>query len=700
MLYVSVFLLGFAESLPFIGLLFPGAILFLLAGAILWIHDGNVLGAMLLAAIGSMIGDIVSFEYGRRRNRAYARRKLLLAQIARADVFLKRHAHLGILLGRLRGALRPMVSLSSGRAGARRLTYYPQAALGIVLRVSLCIMSGYTAMIALRTAFLWIARSESFLLALLLTILLAFGLWKWAVRRGKRALTIFTSLVHTSVQDALRQRNVKRWMRRHPWIERRVRRGVAPRGFFGLTFTLIVLAIAECVVLLWHIAFNYLTNGPLVTLDMNTANLILAFRNPELLRGFYAITLLGGDQMVLGVATLFTLVLWLKRNNILVFTLWLNLALTTIATWEAKLLFARARPGALYASMTEFFYAFPSAHAAYAVSLYGFTAWIALRGRGSWRRKMSILFGATTCVLLIDMSRVYLGVHYVSDVLAGNLLGIITLLLSICVGEWLKHRRLAVGDNVSSRTFNVMTVSCIALACGLILTIRFPSGTASILAAPDIPVQTADMPTLLKRNSLPQFTETLTGARQEPISLMIVAPSQECIQEQFAKAGWAGADALSPMSLYRGLRTAILNEPYPTAPMTPSFYDGKPHDVGLQKSTQEPTVRIRHHARLWPTPLVTPAGRIFVGTASLDTNIKWGGWKIGLTHAIDPNIDEERDGIALDLFRSGVLASDDLLPFVGPIIGKNFTGDTFTTDGKIAVLELKPCREGSRAVRQ
>lgn len=85
-----------------------------------------------------------------------------------------------------------------------------------------------------------------------------------------------------------------------------------------------------------------------------------------------------------------------------------------------KEIFHRARPEAIFAHLG---YSFPSGHAFAAVGLYGmFAYWL---GRSaSLNRRVAIWLGAALLILLIGFSRIYLCVHYASDVLAGFAAGL------------------------------------------------------------------------------------------------------------------------------------------------------------------------------------------------------------------------------------------------------------------------------------
>ncbi|HEU5218085.1 MAG TPA: phosphatase PAP2 family protein [Gemmatimonadales bacterium] len=84
-----------------------------------------------------------------------------------------------------------------------------------------------------------------------------------------------------------------------------------------------------------------------------------------------------------------------------------------------KLVFARARPDLASAAAVGHWYSFPSGHAMESFIVYGAMAFITLRQPWPWKVDSAVLALVVTMVILIGLSRVYLGVHWLSDIAGG-----------------------------------------------------------------------------------------------------------------------------------------------------------------------------------------------------------------------------------------------------------------------------------------
>ena len=145
---------------------------------------------------------------------------------------------------------------------------------------------------------------------------------------------------------------------------------------------------------------------------------------PLLTAFFRIITEAGNLVTVSFITTVVVSYFLLRRRTEVAVALLGAFAGVTITVALLKFGINRARPDALGALMVEHFSSFPSLHAALAVSVYGVLAHI---GRGRLRTDAGVFTLNAfffVLVLLIGVSRIYLGVHYFSDVLGGYFVGL------------------------------------------------------------------------------------------------------------------------------------------------------------------------------------------------------------------------------------------------------------------------------------
>ncbi|HEY7237326.1 MAG TPA: phosphatase PAP2 family protein [Gemmatimonadaceae bacterium] len=136
------------------------------------------------------------------------------------------------------------------------------------------------------------------------------------------------------------------------------------------------------------------------------------------------ITALGTSSvvaMVVGVAALF---LWLNRHKHSAILLLVSTFGGILLNNLLKLGFSRPRPDIIPWATTATFYSFPSGHAMSATVVYATVAYLAARLQQTHKARLAIALVATLVVSLICLSRLYLGVHYPSDVAAGVIVGL------------------------------------------------------------------------------------------------------------------------------------------------------------------------------------------------------------------------------------------------------------------------------------
>lgn len=121
----------------------------------------------------------------------------------------------------------------------------------------------------------------------------------------------------------------------------------------------------------------------------------------------------------------------------------LSATLAPVVNLGLKELASRPRPDIALALVEEAGYAFPSGHAAFAAAFFG--ALIVLMGRWRWldnrpRLRLALQVGLAALVLCIGASRVYLGVHWPSDVIGGFLFGALYLAALVAIRRAVEAR--------------------------------------------------------------------------------------------------------------------------------------------------------------------------------------------------------------------------------------------------------------------
>lgn len=206
---------------------------------------------------------------------------------------------------------------------------------------------------------------------------------------------------------------------------------------FGLFSTQLILIIVIFLVSLF--AFLYLAN---LIIDNNNIQLDidkLAFLilndeiTPTGMKMMKVITFLGSSGFLIAANVfLFIYFLYFTKHR------WYSIKVPVVALGSVtimillKLLFERPRPNAPFMADVSGF-SFPSGHSMSAITFYGLLIFITWNGRSQKTRKYVMIVLLAILILLIGTSRVYLRVHYLSDVLAGFLMGFIWLLFSLSI---------------------------------------------------------------------------------------------------------------------------------------------------------------------------------------------------------------------------------------------------------------------------
>lgn len=363
---LAVFLLAFTECLAVVGLLVPGTVL-LFAVAVLAGSHLPLGSTLLLALAGGLLGDLCSYGLGRRFHQGIRDLPVLREHpewLEAAERHFARHGGVSLLVGRYIGPLRPLLPMVAGML---------DMPLGRFFTISLLASAGWAVAYLLPG---WATGAA-------LRLPLPEGFWRDAalVAAGLGLLLLPTIL------GTLRERRL-----------------TTPLA------ALLGSALLLALLLGWR---------QLQALDQGLLTLVQGQRHPVLDQAMVIVTRLGDLPTQLAAGLLLVGLLALARRWRAALFAGLALLGTALSNGLLKALIGRARPEVLLDPLSS--YSLPSGHSSAAFAFFMVLGLLAGRGEaGRWRLTWLLLAGLPA--VLIALSRLYLGVHWPTDLLAGGLL--------------------------------------------------------------------------------------------------------------------------------------------------------------------------------------------------------------------------------------------------------------------------------------
>ena len=601
MAYGAIFLISLSESLALVGLLVPGTVIMFGVGAIVATGSLGLAAVLLLAAAGAVAGDGISYWLGHhyreelRRIWPFSRYPGMLK---RGETFFYRHGGKSVLFGRFVGPVRPVIPVVAGMLGMGPLHFtivnvlsavgwalvyiLPGVFFGTSLAVAGTVSTRLAVLIFLILAtswgFVWLGRKLVLLvghrgpiwLAALKDWLAANTPTHWTMLPVKRFLSYFF----------LRQQGEELFL-----------------GFLALTFFVAgwgFLGVMQ----------DVLSKDPLVLADQAVYHFLQSLRNSWSDRIFVAITELGDSFVNICLSGAVLLVLLGKRcyrtAGYWALTVLVGLAGVQLLKW----LIHSPRPMALYHGASA--YGFPSGHTTMSVILYGFLAILLARGLSGTLR-----WGLFVSVFLISffiaISRLYLGAHWLSDVLGGFFIGASwAALLGIA---YLKKP----DEGLPRRLLGFVIVLVIVVAGGWHVSRHHEKDLA--FYSPRYDLQTMPLATWLADGwrDLPAWRIDMVGELEQPLSIQWAGTTEELAQ-YLLNRGWQRPQSFNLKSFLEMLSP---DTPIEKLPILPRLHDGRIDRLRLVRMAGNQLWVLR----MWPTDvkILANEARLLVGTIEVQS---------------------------------------------------------------------------------
>ncbi len=381
--YPFLFVIVILEGLPLIGTAVPGHITIIAAGFLARIGILNIYWVLTISVVGALLGDFIGFMLGRRyglpliaRLRPYFFIKD--SHIERAKKLLDTHTGKAMFIGRFSPVTRALTPFLVGTGEISAGKFWIYNILSGVSWVVLSVLLGYVFGVGYH------AVSGSFGRFALIAILIAL-LIIWGYRFVNTRFHIF-----------------------------------ARYELFTLGLNVVsLIVLAKTIQDAWATTSFMANFDVMVNVFMDKVNHLY----PMLVSVATAITNVGGTAITAGLGVLFGVVLLFKGRLRLGSIFLLSIASTAFSLGLLKEFFMRARPeNALFAIVND--PSFPSGHAGMAAAFFVVLAYFIVTRMDSWVKRELVIVACALAMFAVGFSRVFLNVHWTSDVLAGWSLGI------------------------------------------------------------------------------------------------------------------------------------------------------------------------------------------------------------------------------------------------------------------------------------
>lgn len=408
-----IFAIAFCDAAVLVGAVVPALPLMFAIGVLIGLDELSGPYAVVCAALGAFAGDATSFWIGRRwgpQLRAAWPFNRYPQLLERGETLFRRNAIKAILIARYVGPVRPFVPAIAGMSQMALRRYVPVSLFAAASWAVLFLLPGWL----LGEAYDAVAAVADRLAIVLGTLLGVLAL-AWAG-------VLYTYRWFAGHADALLARALK-WTHAHPHLGRYAAALIDPNRPESASLAILAACLLAIGWAWFALLATVLMRGEPLLLDLRVHEAMYALRNPLADRLLAALASIGDAVVLLPAAGLALLwLLWRRR--------WI-----AAAHWIAALAFGLVLTTALEAAIdmprppTAFSgFGFPSVAVTMGTITFGFFAVLIAREMPGRQRVWPYLVSGAV-VALLGFARLYLGAHWLSDIVGGMLLGIVWLLV-------------------------------------------------------------------------------------------------------------------------------------------------------------------------------------------------------------------------------------------------------------------------------
>ncbi|PZF76221.1 hypothetical protein DK847_13535 [Aestuariivirga litoralis] len=411
---VIIFLISLGEALLIIGLFVPSTAVLVGAGVLVGTGHLGFWPVIIATAVGCIVGDQISYWAGRlfgERLKTMWPLSLYPQLVAKGEDFVRVHGGKSIAIGRFVPGVKSVVPGIVGMFGMNQLFF-------IFVNVTSGIFWSFAHVVPgvlIGQGLAFAGELSGRLLVVLLVLLVVLALAGFIIRLAAAGVSPFLNHLLARVSAWARARRGRSWQR--------FARAVSPDNPRSVMIVLFAAIIFTGIIAFANLAIRAASQNAVSNIDVSVATLMRESRNAPGDELMTVITMMG-DTVVMTALAL-TILGWLVWHKAYRAAWAAGFAILAAKLFELamKLGLQRARPTELSYSGASIF-SFPSGHATMAAVIFGILAVLVSHSMGRWGRAVVYALCAIL-VVAIAYSRLYLGAHWLSDVLAGLTFGVV-----------------------------------------------------------------------------------------------------------------------------------------------------------------------------------------------------------------------------------------------------------------------------------
>ncbi len=424
--YYVLFLMTFLETSAFLGFLVPGESMVVIAGLLASrgvLELGDVIWVASLGAImGDTVGYFIGYRFGEGFFLKYGKYFFFKKEyLDEAKGFFDKHGGKTVFLGRFMAWLRAFAPVVAGisRMHYPRFLFFNLA--GGIVWATIFSLLGYFVGNSWDIIKIYLGRIGIFGFICGVIIIYLYFLFT----KKKRLIKEKVSWLDIRLSSQM----PKTW----EFVKGRFSAG----EWYGLNLTTALVFFILALFSFGEIVEDLIDKETLFYLDFKIQGFVEGIISPWITRFMVDITNIGGVYLVVITAGIMALYLLYKRHWWELFTLFLAAVMGEILLVILKLFFHRPRPSPQI--VAAHWYSFPSGHAFSAMIVYGFLIYMTWRLIKNEALRFIIFSLSIPLIILIGISRIYLNVHWLTDVLGGYAAGFAWLLFSIIMVNTIKQ---------------------------------------------------------------------------------------------------------------------------------------------------------------------------------------------------------------------------------------------------------------------